>query len=346
MATTEKSHKVLVTGGAGYIGSHTVLVLLEAGLDVVVVDNLSNGHREALKRVQDLTRRSISFYEADIRDSGALNEIFNAHTIDGVIHFAGLKAVGESNAIPLSYYANNLVGSVNLLQCMSSAGVKRIVFSSSATVYGEEASVPYVESHGRGHTTSPYGTTKAMIEKVLEDLVASDPEWSVMSLRYFNPIGAHPSGLIGEDTQGPPNNLMPFISQVAIGRRKKLFIFGGGYPTPDGTCRRDYLHVMDLAEGHLAAVKLVCSGFDAINLGTGNPISVLEMVKEYEKINSVEIPFEIVSRRIGDLAEFWADASKAYKLLGWKARRSLKEMMEDSWRWQTKNPHGYCKETD
>lgn len=332
---------VVVTGGAGYIGSHTVLALMESGMEVVVVDNFCNGHPEALRRVEVLAGRSINQYDVDIRDSAALSKIFSDHTVESVIHFAGLKAVGESSTIPLSYYDNNVCGTVELLKCMSESGVKNLVFSSSATVYGEKASIPYLESAGRGTTSSPYGTSKAVIEHILEDLSVSDPDWKITSLRYFNPIGAHPSGEIGEDPQGIPNNLMPFIAQVAVGRRDKLSIFGGGYPTPDGTCRRDYLHVMDLAEGHVLAVRSLKNGFEPFNLGTGSPLSVLEMVKAFELESGVVIPYEVVEPRAGDLPEFWADAAKAKSLLGWEAKRTLREMMADTWRWQSKNPKGY-----
>jgi UDP-glucose 4-epimerase len=334
--------RILVTGGAGYIGSHTVLVLLQSGYDVVVYDNLCNSSFVSVDRVETLAERQVHFVEGDIRDLNALNEVFEEHHIDAVIHFAGLKAVGESVQKPAEYYDVNVGGTAKLLLAMQRAGVSRIVFSSSATVYGSEAPTPYVEHLGRGTTSNPYGTSKAMIEQMLEDQAVACSDWSIALLRYFNPIGAHESGLIGEDPLGIPNNLMPFMAQVAVRRREKLSVFGGDYPTPDGSCRRDYLHVMDLAEGHVKALEsLDKPGCGAFNLGTGLPVSVLEMISAFESETGVKIPYEIAPRREGDLSEFWADPSKANQQLGWSAKRSLKQMMADTWRWQSHNPNGY-----
>jgi UDP-glucose 4-epimerase len=334
--------QILVTGGAGYIGSHTLLVLLQSGYEVVVYDNLCNSSVASIERVKTLAGRKAHFIEGDIRDPEALNEVFEEHTIDAVIHFAGLKAVGESVQKPAEYYDVNVGGTTKLLLAMQRAGVSKIVFSSSATVYGSEAPTPYVELLGRGTTSNPYGTSKAMIEQMLEDQAVACSDWSIALLRYFNPIGAHESGLIGEDPLGIPNNLMPFMAQVAVGRREKLFVFGGDYSTPDGTCRRDYLHVMDLAEGHVKALEsLDKPGCDGYNLGAGSPVSVLEMISAFESETGVKIPYEIAPRREGDLAEFWADPSKANQQLGWSAKRSLKQMMADTWRWQSQNPNGY-----
>lgn len=334
--------QVLVTGGCGYIGSHTVLVLLEAGFDVVVVDNLVNSSEESLRRVSQIAGKPIRFERGDIRDTAFMAQVFSSSAIDAVIHFAGLKAVGESVQKPAEYFDVNVGGTAKLLLAMQSAGVAKIVFSSSATVYGSKAPTPYVECSGRGATSNPYGTSKAIVEQLLEYQAISRPEWSIALLRYFNPIGAHESGLIGEDPLGIPNNLMPFMAQVAVGRREKLSVFGGDYPTLDGTCRRDYLHVMDLAEGHVKALQnLVKAGCDAYNLGTGSPVSVLEMIKTFESVTGVKIPYEIVQRREGDLAQFWADPAKANKSLGWVARRSLEQMMTDTWKWQSQNPNGY-----
>lgn len=333
---------ILVTGGAGYIGSHTVVELLDAGHEVVVIDNLCNGSQEAVRRVARITGKPVPFIECDIRDRKGLDAVFGEHSVDAVIHFAGLKAVGESVGKPLAYYENNVHGTLVLCQAMEAAGVRRIVFSSSATVYGSEAPVPYVETTPRGTTSNPYGTSKAMVEKILEDLVAADDRWSVALLRYFNPIGAHPSGLIGEDPQGIPNNLMPFIAQVAVGRRDELTIFGSDYPTADGTCKRDYLHVVDLAVGHLKALKAVeTPGVSIYNLGTGQGVSVLEMVDSFTRVTEVKVPYRLGDRRPGDLPAFWADASKASRELGWSAEKSLDDMMADTWRWQSANPQGY-----
>ena len=333
--------RILVTGGTGYIGSHTAAVLLGAGHEVVLLDNLSNSSAIVADRIAEVAQKPVSLVAADVADTASLEHVFKQHRIDCVVHFAGLKAVGESAQYPLKYFQNNVAGTITLLSAMEMAGVKNIVFSSSATVYGDLAPFPYRETHGRGVASSPYGLTKSMIEQILETMTTSDPQWSVISLRYFNPIGAHPSGRMGEDPTGIPNNLMPFIAQVAVGRRKKLHIFGGDYPTPDGTCRRDYIHVMDLAEGHLAALSMLMPGFDAINLGTGQPLSVLEMIHAFEAATAVAVPYDIVERREGDLPEFWADAEKAKRVLGWQAKRSLNEMIEDTWRWQVRNPDGY-----
>lgn len=333
---------ILITGGAGYIGSHTVLCCLQAGYEVVVIDNLSNGHRQAIERVEELTSNTVTFVHGDVQDEGILDRIFSSHVIDSVIHFAGLKAVGESVQKPTEYYTVNVGGTLSLLAAMERAEVRNIVFSSSATVYGIEAPTPYRESLPRGTTSNPYGASKAMIERILEDLCVSNLEWSAVNLRYFNPIGAHESGRLGEDPQGIPNNLMPFIAQVAVGRRPKLSIFGGDYPTADGTCRRDYLHVMDLAEGHVQALGYLNNkGCHAFNLGTGTPISVLEMVRAFERVTGVAIPYQIVDRRAGDLPEFWADAELAQRILGWTAKRDLDAMMADTWCWQSANPEGF-----
>lgn len=333
---------ILVTGGAGYIGSHTVVELLIAGHEVVVLDNLGNGSEKALQRVERITGRTLDFVRGDVRDRVLLDEIFSQYEIHAVIHFAGLKAVGESTSRPLAYYENNVLGTLVLCHAMAKADVHNIVFSSSATVYGSEASVPYLESMPRGATSNPYGTSKAMVEKMLEELCAADERWSVVLLRYFNPIGAHPSGLIGESPQGTPNNLMPYISQVAVGRLPELSIYGNDYPTADGTCVRDYLHVVDLAVGHTKALKKLDEpGVHIYNLGTGQGYSVLQMVGCFERVTGQNVPFRFVTRRKGDLASFWADVTKAEKELGWCARKSLEEMMADTWRWQSSNPKGY-----
>ncbi|QEA39596.1 UDP-glucose 4-epimerase GalE [Pistricoccus aurantiacus] len=333
---------ILVTGGAGYIGIHTVVELTEAGFNVVVIDNLFNGSVLALKRAEKITGKAIGFVEGDIRDRALLDKVFAEHDIDTVIHFAGLKAVGESFNRPLAYYENNVCGTIVLCQAMEAASVRRLIFSSSATVYGSESPVPYVETTPRGTTSNPYGSSKAMVEKLLEDLVVADKRWSVALLRYFNPIGAHPSGLIGEDPQGIPNNLIPFIAQVAVGRQDALTIFGNDYPTKDGTCERDYLHVVDLAIGHLKALKAVSEpGVSIFNLGAGQSVSVLEMVKSFTRVTGVKISYCFGARRAGDLPVFWADATKAMKELGWVAEKTLDDMMADTWRWQASNPHGY-----
>lgn len=338
--------KILLAGGAGYIGSHTAVALLEAGHEVVVVDNYCNSCPEAIKRVEKLTGKSIVSYEADVKDKAKLLEIFKSNKIDCVIHFAGLKAVGESVAKPILYYRNNIDTTLTLLECMAEVGVHNFVFSSSATVYGEAASEPpYVEAMERGKCSNPYGWTKSMMEQILQDAAVADKELSVVLLRYFNPIGAHPSGRIGEDPQGIPNNLMPYVSQVAVGRREQLTIFGDDYPTPDGTCRRDYIHVMDLAAGHLKAVEYAADhkGTEIFNLGTGTPYSVLEIVKAFESSNTIKVPYVIGPRRAGDLPEVWAGTEKAAELLGWKAERTLEDMCRDAWNWQKNNPQGYRK---
>lgn len=334
---------ILVTGGAGYIGSHTCVELLNAGYDVVVVDNLYNSCEEALKRVQKITGKTLTFYKADILDKEALTEIFKKESIDSVIHFAGLKAVGESVAKPLEYYHNNITGTLNLCDVMRSFGVKNIVFSSSATVYGSPAFVPITEQCPKGTCTNPYGWTKWMIEQMLTDLHTADSEWNVILLRYFNPIGAHKSGLIGENPKGIPNNLVPYITQVAVGKLAKLGVFGDDYDTHDGTGVRDYIHVVDLALGHVRAIEKLeqKKGVLTYNLGTGNGYSVLDIVKAFEKACGKEIPYEIKPRRAGDIAACYADPSLAKEELGWVAQKTLDDMCEDSWRWQKNNPEGY-----
>lgn len=334
---------ILVTGAAGYIGSHTCVELLNAGYAIVAVDNLCNSSRESLRRVERITGHLVPFYEADIRDRTALRAILRTHRIDAAIHFAGLKAVGESVEQPLSYFENNVGGSVALLQALGEAGVKTFLFSSSATVYGDPESVPISET-ARLSTTNPYGRSKLMVEEVLQDLGKSDPAWAIGTLRYFNPAGAHPSGLIGEDPRGIPNNLMPFIAQVAVGRRDRLSVFGNDYPTPDGTGVRDYIHVVDLALGHLAALaELFRSGSSfTLNLGTGRGYSVLEMVRAFEKASGRQIPYQITARRPGDIAVCYADPASAWNVLDWRARKGLAEMCADHWRWQSMNPHGFA----
>lgn len=334
--------KILVTGGAGYIGSHTVVELLDVGHEVVVVDNLSNSKEESLRRVEELTGKSVIFYKVDLLDEDGLDGIFGEHDIDAVIHFAGLKAVGESVEKPLMYYENNLAGTAVLCKVMANHNVKDLVFSSSCTVYGEPASVPITEDFPT-MAFSPYGRTKWMIEMMLQDLYASDNEWNIILLRYFNPVGAHKSGRIGEDPTGIPNNLVPFITQVAVGKLPKLRIFGNDYPTPDGTCVRDYIHVVDLALGHLKALDKLADnpGAVAYNLGTGTGSSVLDVIHAYMKANDQEIPYEIVERRPGDVTAAYADPHKAKEELGWEATLSLEEMCADAWRWQSQNPNGY-----
>ena len=330
------SAKIFLTGGAGYIGSHTAVELLEAGYEVICVDNCYNSSPDALKRGEKITGKTVKFYQDDILDADAMHRIFAENKIDAVIHFAGLKAVGESVSIPLKYYHNNISGTVVLCEAMQKAGVKRIVFSSSATVYGLPKSLPIREDFPLS-ATNPYGRTKLMIEEILRDLAVSDPEWSISILRYFNPVGAHKSGQIGESPRGIPNNLMPYIAQVATGKLTKLRVFGNDYPTPDGTGVRDYIHVTDLALGHLAALKraLTKTGVDVYNLGTGNGYSVLQLLKAFEKAANKTIPYEIVERRPGDIAACYADASKAKAELGWQATRGVDEMCEDVWRWQS-----------
>lgn len=341
------THTILVTGGAGYIGSHTVVQLLEANCSVVVLDNFSNSSKESLLRVEKITGKSITLVEGDIRDETCLNDIFSQYGIRSVIHFAGLKAVGESVEKPLRYYQNNVSGTLVLCKVMDAFEVKNIVFSSSATVYGNPKSVPINERSSVGNTTNPYGTSKYMVERMLSDLCAADAEWSAVALRYFNPVGAHRSGLIGEDPNGIPNNLLPYVSQVAIGKLKQLNVYGNDYSTPDGTGIRDYIHVVDLARGHLDALKLIKNnapvGFEAVNLGTGRGYSVLEVLKEFEKESSKEVPYNIVERRHGDIAACYANPNYAYERLGWKAELGLRDMMRDAWNWQSKNPNGYSK---
>ncbi len=336
---------ILVTGGAGFIGSHTCVELLNAGYDVVVVDNLYNASKKALDRVEQITGKKVTFYEADILDRDALNAIFDKEQIDSVIHFAGYKAVGESVRKPIEYYYNNITGTLILCDVMRNHGVKNIVFSSSATVYGDPAFIPITEECPKGKITNPYGQTKGMLEQVLTDIFVSDPEWKVVLLRYFNPIGAHKSGLIGEDPKGIPNNLVPYVAQVAIGKLKCLGVFGNDYDTPDGTGVRDYIHVVDLAKGHVAAIKKVEDtepGVLIYNLGTGKGYSVLDVVHAFEKACGKEIPYEIKPRRAGDIATCYADPTKAKNELGWVAEYGIEEMCEDSWRWQTMNPNGYA----
>lgn len=334
---------ILVTGGTGYIGSHTVVELLNAGKQVVVLDNLSNSSAKSLERVKQITGKSVTFYQGDILDRSLLQQIFNTHQIQAVIHFAGLKAVGESVAKPLAYYQNNVAGTLTLLQEMQKAKVWNFVFSSSATVYGDPEIIPITEQCKVGGTTNPYGTSKFMIEQILADLVKAEPNFSLTILRYFNPVGAHESGLIGEDPNGIPNNLLPYISQVAIGKLAQLSIFGGDYPTHDGTGVRDYIHVVDLAIGHLKALKRHSGdqGLHIYNLGTGTGYSVLDMVKAFEQANNITIPYKIVARRSGDIATCYSDPSKALQELNWKTERDLTQMMKDTWNWQKNNPNGY-----
>ena len=335
--------KILITGGAGYIGSHTALELLNEGYEVVVYDNLCNSSRESLRRVEELTGKEIRFYEGDVLDAKALEEMFETEKVDAVIHCAALKAVGESVRKPLEYYNNNITGTLTLMEVMDKVGVKNIVFSSSATVYGSPEQIPITEECPKGQCTNPYGWTKSMMEQIMTDLQKAHPEWNVILLRYFNPVGAHKSGRIGEDPKGIPNNLMPYISQVAVGKLEKLGVFGDDYDTPDGTGVRDYIHVVDLAIGHVKAIKYIFTnpGLDIINLGTGTGYSVLDMVKAFGKACGKEIPYEIKPRREGDIAMCYAAPDKAAKVLGWKAERGLEEMCEDTWRWQKNNPNGY-----
>lgn len=335
--------KVLVTGGAGYIGSHTCLELLNAGHEVVVLDNLSNSSKESLNRVQALASKSLDFIQGDILDQNILNQIFSTYQIDAVIHFAGLKAVGESQQIPLTYFENNISGSISLVQAMQRAGVFRLVFSSSATVYDEANISPLNEDMPTGMPSNNYGYTKLIVEQLLQKLSASDDRWSIALLRYFNPVGAHKSGQIGEDPQGIPNNLMPFVTQVAVGRREKLSIFGDDYDTVDGTGVRDYIHVVDLANAHLCALtnRLQAQGCRAWNIGTGQGCSVLQIKNTFEQVNEVQIPFEIAPRREGDVATSFADNTRAIKELGWQPKYGLEDMLADSWNWQKQNPQGY-----
>lgn len=338
---------IFITGGAGYIGSHTCVELLNEGYKIVVADDLSNSSKISLDRVREITGKSFPFYTIDICDEDELSLVFEEHNLDSVIHFAGLKAVGESVSRPLTYYRNNLVSTLTLCRVMQRYHVHKIVYSSSATVYRPDNPMPLQEDAELG-CTNPYGWTKFMCEQILRDLASADRNWSVVLLRYFNPIGAHPSGLIGEDPRDTPNNLMPYISQVAAGKREKLYIFGDDYDTPDGTGIRDYIHVVDLAKGHLAAIRYLedYSGVEAINLGTGRGFSVLEVVKNFEQTTGVKVPYEIAGRRAGDSARCYADPQKAKRLLGWRAEKTLEGMCKDTWRWQSANPDGYGADID
>ena len=334
---------ILVTGGAGFIGSHTCVELINAGRDIVVMDNLSNSSEKSLERVTQITGKKVPFYKVDLLDVEGMNEIFEKEKIDAVIHFAGLKAVGESVKKPWEYYNNNITGTLNLVKVMREHGVKNIIFSSSATVYGNPAFVPITEECPKGVCTNPYGWTKSMLEQILSDIQKADPEWIVILLRYFNPIGAHKSGLIGENPNGIPNNLMPYITQVAVGKLPRLGVFGDDYKTHDGTGVRDYIHVVDLAIGHVKALDKIeknC-GLFVCNLGTGQGYSVLDVVKAFEKASGITIPYDIKPRRAGDIDECYADPSLAERELGWKAQRGIEEMCEDSWRWQKNNPNGF-----
>jgi UDP-glucose 4-epimerase len=337
------TNKILVTGGAGYIGSHTCVELLAAGYELVVVDNFSNSKPIALERVQKISGKNLVFHQADVRNRDALREVFKQHAVQSVIHFAGLKSVGESVEQPLRYYDNNVSGTVALCEVMAEHGVRNIVFSSSATVYGDPHAVPIHEDFPVGGTTNPYGTSKLMVEQVLRDLHVADSTWRIGILRYFNPVGAHESGLIGEDPNGIPNNLMPFIAQVAVGRREYLRVFGEDYPTPDGTGVRDYIHVVDLAKGHVAALDYLAKneGLLTVNLGTGQGCSVLEMIKAFQQASGREIAYQIVERRAGDIACCYADPALAKEKLGWSAELGIGRMCQDSWRWQSMNPAGY-----
>ncbi len=336
---------ILITGGAGYIGSHTLVELANANYDFIVYDNLSNSSQESLKRVEKIIGKSIIFINGDIRDTQKLKEVFSSHTISSVIHFAGLKAVGQSVEQPLEYYDNNVLGTLRLLEVMKEFGCKKIVFSSSATVYGDPATTPILENFPVGGTTNPYGTSKYMIERILEDLYVSDNSFKIAILRYFNPVGAHKSGTIGENPNGIPNNLMPFITQVAVGKREYLSVFGSDYDTHDGTGVRDYIHVVDLAYGHVKAIEYLDTNENIkpliVNLGTGTGYSVLDVVKAFEKASGKEVPYKLVDRRAGDIAKCFANPSYAKEILGWVAKRNLDEMCEDSWRWQSNNPNGY-----
>lgn len=336
--------RVLVTGGAGYIGSHTVVSLVASGHEVEVVDNFVNSKPSAIGRVEEITGTTVPVHAIDLRDRPAVGELFGDGAFDAVIHFAALKAVGESVQKPLAYYENNLGSTYTLVDAMAEHGVRTLVFSSSATVYGAEAPVPYEEDFDRLDSSSPYGQTKVMVERILRDVAVADPSWRIALLRYFNPVGAHPSGLIGEDPQGIPNNLVPFIAQVAVGRREKLSIFGGDYPTADGTCERDFIHVDDVAEGHVAALDHLTSGEPLVrawNLGSGEGTSVLQMLHAFERAVGHELPHEIVDRRPGDLPAFWADPTRAAEELGWRTSRSIDDMCVDTWRWQSGNPQGF-----
>lgn len=334
---------ILVTGGTGYIGSHTCVELLEAGYEVVVLDNLSNSSKESLTRIKELTGKDVNFYEGDIADADILNKIFDENSIDACIHFAGLKAVGESVEKPLEYYDNNIGGTINLLKVMRERNMKNIIFSSSATVYGNPAQIPITEECPKGVCTNPYGWTKSMLEQIFMDVYKADNTWNIILLRYFNPIGAHKSGRMGENPNGIPNNLMPYVTQVAVGKLKELGVFGDDYDTPDGTGVRDYIHVVDLAKGHVSAIKKIeenC-GLDIYNLGTGTGYSVLDIVKNFEEATGVKVPYSIKPRRAGDIATCYCDPTKAKNELGWEAQYDIKDMCADSWRWQKNNPNGY-----
>lgn len=334
--------KVLLTGGAGYIGSHTIIELINSKHQVVVIDNLINSDSESLRRVEEIAEQEVPFYQADVRDEKKLDEIFQAHNIDAVIHFAGLKAVGESVAKPLEYYDNNLISTLSLLKSMKRNSVKKLIFSSSATVYGTPSELPLKETSSVGvGITNPYGQSKFMIEKIIEDFARANPDFSMTILRYFNPIGAHESGKIGEDPNGIPNNLLPYVAQVAVGKLEKVGVFGNDYATPDGTGVRDYIHVVDLARGHVAALKNSQTGINIYNLGTGRGVSVLEVIEAFSAACRRDIPYEIKPRRDGDIAACYADSSKAEKELGWKAEFDIKKACEDTWRWQSQNPNGY-----
>jgi len=334
---------ILVTGGAGYIGSHTIIDLIKNGYDVVVIDNFSNSSEKSLAKVSEISGKKITYYNVDIRDEGSVNEVFKNHNFDTVMHFAGLKSVSESMTKPLHYYDNNVSGSINLLKVMNEFGVKQFIFSSSATVYGNPDTIPVTEDNTTGGTMNPYGKSKYLMEEILKDLASSNNELKIVSLRYFNPVGAHPSGLIGESPRGTPNNLVPYLTQVAIGKLESLAVFGNDYPTKDGSGVRDFIHVQDLASGHTAALNKISdlNGFNAFNLGTGIPHSVLEIISCFEKVNNKKVPFSIVAKRHGDIAECWSSSERANNVLNWRAKYSLEEMLIDSWNWQTKNPDGY-----
>lgn len=337
---------ILLTGGAGYIGSHTAVELLASGHKVVIIDNLSNSSKESIERIKDITESSVPFYEADLRDHDAVDAVFTEHTVDAVIHFAGLKAVGESVSEPLSYYDNNIISSLTLLSVMQRHGVERLVFSSSATVYGTPSHLPLTEESPTGTgITNPYGWTKYIIEQILRDVAKADPSWEISILRYFNPVGAHPSGLIGEDPRGVPNNLLPFVSQVAVGKREQVSVFGDDYKTPDGTCLRDYIHVVDLANGHLAAINHLKQGVSIYNLGTGRGTSVFEVIEAFRKASGEKIPYTVMPRRPGDIEASYAAVDRANTELEWKATRTIIDACRDSWKWQSMNPDGYDKES-